>query len=324
MTSPPAVDTGPLCCPHCRADLRREGERLDCLACQRGFPVSEDIADFAEGSYYDDFPGEEALSASQLEGLANEVQGTESRIRDYYGPLLARQHQKAGNRPLRVLDSGCGNGLSIDLLADRGFEAWGNDISALRKWQWRARHHRHRLVVSDTRRLPFADGTFDAVISSGVIEHIGVAETGGETYTVRPLPDRDTARQAFLGELLRVLSPQGTLYLDCPNGAFPIDFWHGPRAGNARWHSLREGFLPKVSEVRSIVERLGLWKVRPLSPHRRLQMLQVGGHWYGQLFRLPMAALLKAMTLPVLEPLLAGSSLNPYLVMEIRSATSGS
>lgn len=295
----------------------KHGE-LGCAQCRRVYPVREGVADFAEGDYYDDFPGPESLGAEQLRGLEHEVHGTTARVADFYGPLLQRRLAFGDGmaRAPRVLDSGCGNGLSIDLLSDAGFEAWGNDLSALRRWQWGERRHRERLVVADTRRLPFADGFFDAVISSGVIEHIGVTETGGETYTVEPLPERDQARTSFLGELLRVVAPGGLLYVDCPNGAFPIDFWHGPRAGNARFHRLDEGFLPHLSEVRRIIAGLGPWRVRPLSPHRRLRMHQVGGHWYGKLFRWPMALLLQAMTLPPLRPL-AGTGLNPYLVMEI-------
>lgn len=316
----------PLVCPHDHQPLRSvsddSGTALACPSCGRRYPVDLGVADFAEGTYYDEFPGPEVLSPEQLHGLANEVQGTTTRVADFYGPLLRRRLMNGPSRPTapRVLDSGCGNGLSIDLLSDAGFEAWGNDFSALRKWQWGERRHRERLVVADTRRLPFADGAFDAVISSGVIEHIGVRETGGEHYTVEPLPERDPARTAFLGELLRVLAPGGRLYVDCPNGAFPIDFWHGPRAGNARFHPLDEGFLPHLSEVRRIVAQLGPWRVRPLSPHKRLRMVQVGGHWYGKLFRWPMDLLLRAMTLPPLRPL-AGTGLNPYLVMEIERAS---
>ena len=50
--------------------------------------------------------------------------------------------------------------------------------------------------------LSILTGTY-LVISSGVIEHIGVEEHGGASYSVRPLPDRDALRARFVGELLR-------------------------------------------------------------------------------------------------------------------------
>ena len=169
-------------------------------------------------------------------------------------------------------------------------------------------------------RLPFADGFFHVVVSSGVIEHIGVVETGGATYTVTPMPDRDALRSRFLGELLRVTRPGGRVFLDFPNGAFPVDFWHSHIGGSARWHSRAEGFLPTFAEVRKLVRSLQpAAGIRALSPHRRFAFRQVGRHWYGRIFSLPMAAWLFLISLPGLRAL-SRTALNPYLVIEIRRA----
>ncbi len=315
----------PYVCPECRGPLSSTAAitaGLTCPACRLEFPVANGITDFAQGAYYDSFAAGQELPTCHLEGLENEVGGTRSRIEGYYLPLLHRLARKLGLPPgeVRVLDCGCGNGLSVDLLRRAGFAAWGNDLSALRKWQWLEREAREFLSVADARKMPFPDGYFHAVLSSGVIEHIGVEETGGETYTVKPLPDRDEQRVRFLGELLRVVAPRGELWLDFPNGAFPIDFWHGPRAGGARVHPLDEGFLPTVREVRGYLAQVGAagpgWRVRPLSPHGRLACRQVRRHWYGQLFYLPAAAFLWSTRLPLLRGL-AGSALNPYLVLAI-------
>ena len=307
----------PYVCPQCRGSLAGAPEGLSCASCGVLYPVTDGIADFAGGAYYDSFDGQE-LATGHLEGLENEVGGTRSRIEGYYLPLLRRLARRLGPKKLglppgevRVLDCGCGNGLSVDLLRDAGFAAWGNDLSALRKWQWRERRHRDQLLVADARQLPFPGGFFHAVLSSGVIEHIGVAETGGETYTVRPLPDRDGQRVRFLGELLRVLGTGGELWLDFPNGAFPIDFWHGTQAGGARVHPLDEGFLPTLREVRGYLAQIpGGWRARPLSPHGRLACRQVRRQWYGRLLYLPAAAFLWSTRLPGLRSL-AGSPLNP-------------
>jgi SAM-dependent methyltransferase len=275
------------------------------------FPLENGIADFAEGRYFDDHPDPTALSEDVLRGMANENEAR--RIEDYYLPVLD------ASRARRVLDSGCGSGEAVDILLGAGFDAWGHDLSAFRKWQWGACWRRDRLVVADGLRLPFSDGYFDAVISSGVLEHVGVAERGGPgIYEVAPLPDRDERRSAFLTGLVRVLAPGGTLYLDFPNGAFPIDFWHGTSAGGARWHSPVEGFLPTVRDVRRLAARLDpplLVTVR--SPYRRLRFNQVGAHWYGRVFRAPMAAFYAFTAVPGFT-WLAGTALNPYLVLEIR------
>lgn len=296
-------------CPRCRALLHPAGP--DVLRCANGheWPAGNGIADFAEGSYYDRFDPETDLRAGHAEGLALELEGTRRRIVGFYAPLLPPRG--------RVLDCGCGNGLSVDLLNDAGFDAWGNDLSALRKWQWRERNRRDRLVVASALTLPFPDDYFDAIVSSGVIEHIGVEETGVPRYTVRPLPDRDALRLAFFRELTRVLAPGGTLFVDCPNRLFPVDFWHADRPGRPRFHSPREPFLPSYGELRRYaLAALPNASVEPLSPHRRLQFRQASRHWYGRLFARPMDGFLKLMTVRPFRMLAAGA-LNPFLVVKI-------
>jgi SAM-dependent methyltransferase len=301
-----------LVCPICHAALDREIAALHCRGCGRAFPVEADIADFSEGRYYDHFTPGDAVAERHARGLQFEEAGTRARINDFYVPLLRRE-----TNVHRVLDCGTGNGIAVDLLHERGFDAWGADLSALRKWQWRARRRRDRLVVADAMRLPFADGWLDAIIASGLIEHIGVEEQGGERYRVRPLPDRDERRVALLRELVRVVRPGGVLYLDFPNGAFPIDFWHGTIPGGARLHSPREGFLPTMGELRALAARAGATQLRALSPLRRLQFRQSGSHWYGRLLALPAAMLFRAMRW---RPLawLAATAINPFLVIRMQ------
>lgn len=309
-----------LVCPECHQTLSRTNDVLTCSHCDLEFAIEGQIADFARGNYYDEFSDPEVLTPAQTEGLNNENSGVTSRVVDYYAPLIHSMVGTIPGRAIRVLDSGCGNGISVDLLNETGIEAWGNDISALRKWQWRERESPNRLVVADTRKLPFPDDYFDIAISSGVIEHIGVSEIGGDQYQVTPLPDRDESRVRFIRELLRVVSPQGKLLVDCPHGAFPIDFWHGTRPGGARFHSLSEGFLPKSREIQAYVRDIGNYRVTPISPYRRLRMKQVGQHWYGRLFQMPMAAFLRLTAVEGFG-FLSGSMLNPYLVVKIETAS---
>ena len=282
----------PLVCPHCKVPL---DVTFCCPSCVRCYPDG----DFAEGRYYDQFDDTTTLTPAAREGLQLELEGTRRRILDYYLPLLPPG--------ARVLDCGCGNGLSVDLLTERGFDAWGNDLSQLRKWQWREREQRDRLVVASGLSLPFPDDAFDVVISSGVLEHIGVSETSIPRYAVTPLPNRDELRAAFLRELLRVAP---TVYLDFPNGAFPIDFWHSDAPGGARFHSLREGFLPTFREVRALVPSA---KVTALSPYKRLQFRQAAQHWYGRVLGKPADWYFRFM-----PRFIAKSALNPFLVLGVR------
>src|ERR1019366_7545228 len=306
-----AVARVDLVCPVCHVALSASATALTCASCRRAFPVDDGIADFAEGRYFDDHPDPSSLSDEARRGYENENSGP--RVEDYSLPLL----RSTGAR--RVLDSGCGNGESVDVLSAAGIEAWGHDLSAFRKWQWRSRMHRDRLVVADGLRLPFPDGFFDAVVSSGVLEHVGVRERGGPgIYEVSPLPDRDARRTAFLAGLVRVLAPGGTLYLDFPNGAFPVDFWHGPSAGSARWHSPFEGFLPNVTEIAALAKRLEPPAASP-SVRRTVgcSSTRLGANWYGRLFRAPIKAFYALTSVPGFT-WLAGTALNPYLVLAVR------
>jgi SAM-dependent methyltransferase len=290
---------------------RSAAEQVDSLRCDRegiDYPVVDQIADFMRGHYYDHFDENTVLSAEHRQALERENDGAIARINDFYLPLI-----KHGS--LRILDAGCGNGISVDLLSAAGHDAYGIDSSALRRWQWRERLHRERLAVADGARLPFADAYFHVLLCSGVLEHIGVEESGGDTYRVKPLPNRDDARRTFLNGLLRVLAPGGTLYLDFPNGAFPIDFWHNIRGGAARFHSTREGFLPTFAEIVQLANDLDpRIAVTAISPNGRLRFRQVRQHWYGRTFALPMQWLFSAMDR---VPHLARSVLNPFLVIRL-------
>jgi SAM-dependent methyltransferase len=269
------------------------------------------VADFSGGKYYDHFDETTPLGAEHLRGLELENEGAVTRIESYYRPRIASSY----SRGARILDAGCGNGISVDLLLGSGYKAWGIDLSALRRWQWRERSHPDHLAVADGARLPFSDNFFDVVLCSGVLEHVGVQELLDGGYEVTVLPERDAARRAFLTELLRVIAPGGTLYLDFPNGGFPIDFWHNSRSGKARFHSPGEGFLPTVAEIRALVKQIGdRYVVSALSPNGRLAFRQAEQRWYGRLFTPPARLFFKLMDA---MPILAASPLNPYLVIRI-------
>jgi len=305
------VSSSPLVCPDCRSPI---DSALCCADCGSRFSREDDIADFSRGEYYDAFDPNEGLPARDEAGLALEVDGARRRIVDFYEPLL-RQKKNVS----RVLDSGCGNGVSVDLLREHGYDAWGNDLSALRKHQWRARQSRDRLVVASSLHLPFASGYFDAVISSGVIEHIGVVERAVPRYDVRPTPERDSERCAFVAELLRVLRAGGSLFLDFPNGAFPIDFWHGDHPGAARRHPRTEGFLPTFREIRALVRSIAPRAViTAISPFRRLQFHQARRHLHGRILSPFVNAAFRAMTVRPLR-FLATTCVNPFLVVCITS-----
>jgi 2-polyprenyl-3-methyl-5-hydroxy-6-metoxy-1,4-benzoquinol methylase len=101
----------------------------------------------------------------------------------------------AGHR--EVLDWGCGFGQLSELLRERGVAIASMDYDAeLDGTEVRPlEHHPHlqATYTGDPVRLPYEDGRFDAVLSMGVLEHVGS-------------PDDS------LDELHRVLAPSGLVY----------------------------------------------------------------------------------------------------------------
>ena len=123
-----------------------------------------------------------------------------------HGRLLRRRLDVvvrfAGDGPGEALDAGMGGGRLVAALAERGWEMSGADLSAGMVALARARLPAavSRLVEAPLERLPFAEGSFDLVIATGVIEYA-----------------EDPARA--LGELARTLRGGGRMIVSCPNSA---------------------------------------------------------------------------------------------------------
>lgn len=104
----------------------------------------------------------------------------------------------------KILDLGCGNGISSRLLNQAGFEVVGTDISPLfledaRNWE----SSKLSYEVCDVLELPYADESYDVICSNELIEH---------------LPDVETA----LLEMVRVVRKGGMVVISGPNLSSPI------------------------------------------------------------------------------------------------------
>jgi methionine biosynthesis protein MetW len=101
----------------------------------------------------------------------------------------------------RLLDVGCGRGAVASLLSARFDEVHGVDADDAALAKAAERGVAVAQVDLDREPLPYEDGSFDAVVSLDVIEHV-----------------LDPA--VFVRELARVLRPGGRLYLATPNVRF--------------------------------------------------------------------------------------------------------
>lgn len=78
-----------------------------------------------------------------------------------------------------------------------------------------------RAVVADLRDLPFDDGSFDLALCISTIEHVGFDNS---VYGIDAERDDDGIARA-LGELRRVLAPDGRLVVTVPTGAHEEHGW---------------------------------------------------------------------------------------------------
>lgn len=241
---------------------------------------------------------------------ALECQAADGRVA-YFSALLRRRERPTST----LLDVGCGNGYGVARWRERGLRAFGLDRSLYRMGRWASEHGRApRLVVADAARLPFASSAFDAVVSSGMIEHVGVAEASNP-YTVEPDAARDQLRAEVIAELGRVIRSGGAAFVDCPNGSFPIDFWHGDRLGAFRLHGVPDALLPGHRQLLRWGRAAGLLP-RLQALGGRLRFQQIRARWWGRLLGPVVEALLKALD-PLVEtrlgPMIAWCY--PYVVV---------
>jgi SAM-dependent methyltransferase len=108
-----------------------------------------------------------------------------------------------------VLDVGCGVGMYIRAFCQFTPHVFGVEIEGQRAREASAFGE---VIQSPGEALPFADGSFDLVLSHEVIEHVA--------------DDR-----ASVIEMMRVLKVGGRLALFCPNRLYPFEthghYWRG-------------------------------------------------------------------------------------------------
>lgn len=120
-------------------------------------------------------------------------------------------------RGKRVLDFGCGSGYGSAQIAENAEHVTAVDVAPDAITYARStfvRENLEFLAIDPSQRLPFADASFDTVLSFQVFEHV-----------------QDTAR--YLSEVRRVLAPRGRLVLVTPDRSTrllplqrPWNRWH--------------------------------------------------------------------------------------------------
>lgn len=143
----------------------------------------------------------------------------------------------------KVLEVDCGPGVLAKMMQERGAQVTGTDLSIVAVERARAKGISAQQVDVDTEPLPFADASFDTVVSNSMIEH-------------RFFPERS------FDECVRVLKPGGRFIVCLPNIAHWLCRWwvitgHFPYVENSPTDVLHIRFFT-VSEVKELCQARGL------------------------------------------------------------------
>jgi SAM-dependent methyltransferase len=105
----------------------------------------------------------------------------EQKARIVLSRLAALNDEQRRERPLRVLDAGCGRGTAFQFFGPE-IRVFGCDVSAL-MLQGATRHR--PVAIQEPYALPFADNTFDAAYAMCVYHHIPLDEQLGHLRELR-------------------------------------------------------------------------------------------------------------------------------------------
>ncbi len=136
----------------------------------------------------------------------------------------------------KVLDVGCGTGYGTALLAEKAAGVAGVDNAQEAVGYARKSYVQRNLffACADCRSLPFREHCFDQAVLFEVIEHI-------------------SEQTRCLGEIRRVLTPEGILIVSTPNSAGPTKAIDGPNPFHEKElqeYELLELLRPHFAEVR--------------------------------------------------------------------------
>ena len=181
-------------CPACQGKLKFENNSFHCIMCHKQYPVDSGIPVFLipedekEKNYISHYKTD-AEAFDYFRAKDKQVTHDNRRIEEYVSSFIPEGRH-------RILDVGSGRAWVARRFTDEETTVWSLDISYtnVRKALDRIKRENHKGLVADANNLPFADGTFDYVISTEVVEH--VQEPG-----------------TFINSLLRVVKPGGKLIL---------------------------------------------------------------------------------------------------------------
>ncbi len=132
----------------------------------------------------------------------------------------------------RLLEAGCGSGRFVHWLTARGYDIEGMEISAETVATLHRVFPQLKIREGDVRTLPYADNTFEGILSLGVIEHV---------YEGMAAPIREMHRVLKPGGMALVIVPSFNLIrrIKYPTGIYHL---HALLGYPKRWNWMRRLF----------------------------------------------------------------------------------
>jgi ubiquinone/menaquinone biosynthesis C-methylase UbiE len=121
---------------------------------------------------------------------------TESVAANYGERFFDSLEPGTADRPIEVLDIGCGPGVDVDVFAEMGYDITGVDVTSSFLREGSERVPEAAFVRGDMRHLPFENAAFDGIWASASFHHV---------------PSTDAGKT--LREYRRVLRPGGNLFI---------------------------------------------------------------------------------------------------------------
>jgi 2-polyprenyl-3-methyl-5-hydroxy-6-metoxy-1,4-benzoquinol methylase len=202
------------------------------------------------------------------------------RGRRAYAPWMtdALGYEDARRKRLAVLDVGCGQGIDLYEFASRGAEVTGIDLTPrhveLARAHLAAMQLEANVVDGDIERMPFADSSFDRVISNGVLHHTPgmdaalreCVRVARAQATVRIIVYNRNSLHYLLTQVLVHGLAEGELFTEgSMSRVLARRVEAGARESDAR--PLVRVYSPR--QVRRLLERVGLQDVRVFVRHYR-------------------------------------------------------
>lgn len=144
--------------------------------------------------------------------------------------------EKFNGRSVNILDVGCGPGVDLSYLYDKGHQVTGIDLSVNMVDQARNKCPDAVVKKGDMRAMPFKDSDFDGLIASYSIIHL-----------------KKTEMPQVFAEFNRVLLPKGYLFIGFQAGA-PVEKWVNEPSDPSVEYFLN---ICNIHEIRNLLEQAG-------------------------------------------------------------------